>query len=107
MRVLWFSISPSLYKNGSKYNGIGWIASLQKLMMMQPDIDLGIAFVTNDNQRKIVQDNVTYYPIDIYDNKLKKLEHLFFYERCSKNDIRCFLDVIDDFKPDVIHIFGS
>lgn len=29
MRVLWFSVTPSLYSKNPLYNGGGWIASLE------------------------------------------------------------------------------
>ena len=107
MRVLWFSLSHSLYKNNSSYNGVGWVASLQKLVMKSDDIESGVAFIANEKSDKIVQNGVTYYPMNIYNNFFKKLDHFIFFEKYFQKELQYFLKVVEDFKPDVIHVCGS
>lgn len=91
MRVLWFSPTPSLYSSYSNsHNGGGWISSLEQILHSVNDISLGVAFKLNGQMPKNIIDDVTYYCID------------------SKSDgVRKYIDIIDDFKPDIIQIFGS
>ena len=83
MRVLWFSPTPSLYSSYSNsHNGGGWISSLEQILHSVNDISLGVAFKLNGQMPKNIID--------------------------SKSDgVRKYIDIIDDFKPDIIQIFGS
>ena len=48
MKVLWFSVTPSLFSGETnKHNGGGWIASLERIVSSRSDINLGIAFTYN------------------------------------------------------------
>ena len=45
MRILWFSVTPSLFNpKSNSHNGGGWIASLEQIVRKEPAIDLGVAF---------------------------------------------------------------
>ena len=45
MKVLWFSVTPSLFKAYSNsHNGGGWIASLERIVRQVSEIELGIVF---------------------------------------------------------------
>lgn len=64
MRVLWFSINPSLFTpHTDGHNGGGWIASLEQIVRTEQNIQLGIAFEFSDNHFHYDKDGVTYYPI--------------------------------------------
>lgn len=89
MRILWFSVTPSLfnaYSNG--HNGGGWIASLERIVRQVSEIELGIAFNFSDEHFVHEQNGVKYYPI-------------------SHGSLGTYKKIIDDFKPDLIQIFGS
>lgn len=105
MRVLWFSINPSLYVE--KTSG-GWIASLERIIRQYgKNIELGIAFEHSDKCFKVVREGVTYYPMNKIDTRIKKLRLMLNYEN-EWNFLRPLVqNVIDDFKPDIIHCFGS
>lgn len=91
MRVLWFSPTPSLYSSYSNsHNGGGWISSLEQIVRSVNDISLGVAFKLNGQKPKNIIDDVTYYCIDSKSNGVQK-----------------YIEIIDDFKPDIIQIFGS
>lgn len=108
MRVLWFTNTPSLYKKTSSgYNGGGWISSLEAAISCTNDFDLAVSFLHSDNTFKVKQGKTTYYPISIYNTALKKIKHNLLYNRYDNFEVKKYLKVIDDFKPDVIHIFGS
>lgn len=105
MRVLWFSITPSLY---SDQLAGGWVASLEQIIRDNcPEVDLGISFELKDPNFKVVKNGVTYYPIC----RERSLKEKIFWRLDPRNiwDILRpqALKVIDDYKPDVIHCFGS
>lgn len=102
MRVLWFSVTPSMFAPRSNgHNGEGWIASLEKIVRSCNDVELGVAFHYDDNKFKYYNDGVCYYPIS--KSSMSWLKSF----RAKKNVIKQYLDVIEDFKPDLIQIFGS
>lgn len=108
MKVLWFTLTPSLYSSPlSGYGGCGWISSLEEAITSQPDIELGIGFFHSDLDFKVQKGNVCYYPISINIPFWKKPEGLFFPKHKETNELKYFLKIIEDFKPDVIHVFGS
>lgn len=105
MRVLWLSVTPSLYDE--KTYG-GWVASLERIVKQYgKNIDLGIAFEHTDRCFKVERDGVTYYPMNKVDSRLKKLRLMLNYAN-DWNFVRPLVkNVIDDFKPDIIHCFSS
>lgn len=119
MRVLWFTNSPCNYGNGNNYNGGGWMTALQDGITDSnisdgEKIELGISFVMNGQPEKVEQDGVVYYPVPLA-GKTKKDKIL---DAMHPNDVHRdevlwshyishFRRVIDDFRPDVIEIFGS
>ena len=117
MRVLWIGGSglyvPSHASHGG-YNGGGWVASVQKEIMKCADITLGIGFCQDGEPEKVVQDGVTYYPVAHHVKSGKdKIIDLWKIHDVRRDEVlwpyyeERFKKVIDDFKPDVIHIFGS
>ena len=106
MKVLWFSITPALYK-GQKATAGTWIESLLKLIKGNKDIELAISFCTTEKgSEETVVDGVHYYPIyrsAFYTKVIDKMTCK--YE--NKQTLEASLKVIDSFKPDLIHIFGS
>lgn len=113
MRVLWFTNTPSCYEGkGNDYNGGGWISSLeQELRSNYINVKLGICFYC-DAGVKLKLEGVTYYPIK-RNKKLKSLFGQFFYSRekasyiYQEEALLDLIDVVDDFQPDVIHVFGT
>ena len=110
MRILWFTNTPSNYSyGGSSYNGGGWISSLETEVNRLEHIELAISFLM-DNQPSVVEvDNVTYFPISI--KRMNPVKRIFgkFFNQSSIDEygiIQC-LNVIENFKPDLIHVFGS
>lgn len=108
MRVLWFSITPARYGSYAS-NGGGWIESLQRVVAKSNEIELGIAFINPIalEKQKVIQNGVTYYPLYI---KRKWLQR--WYDKYSAKNLNTLIldnskQVIRDFHPDVIHVFGS
>lgn len=105
MKVLWFSITPSLFDpRTNSYNGCGWVASLEQIVRDEDDVELGVAFVYGDAVFKHVEDGVTYYPMPT--PRVGMLKSIFRGDGIDER-LTYWLRVIDDFKPDLIQIFGS
>lgn len=113
IKVLWLSTHSGLYNNntgGNKaYNGGGWITSLQEILCEHDHIELAVAFVTNETLQKEKQGSTIYYPI--YEKKKGKIDKIKSYYTLSViNDpellLPSVLKVIQDYQPDVIHMFG-
>lgn len=105
MRILWFSVTPSLFNPHSNgHNGGGWIASLEQIVRNNKDIELGVAFNFPDNGFKYGNDGVTYYPIK---TEKRSLIGKLLGKSDDRNRTTKYLQIIEDFKPDLIQIFGS
>ncbi len=118
MHILWIAGSSSNYvpigQIGGGYNGGGWVSSLQSELLKLEDITLGIAFCMDGQPEKVVQEGVTYYPIPNHRKAWKdKVVDLVRINDASRDEVvwpqytERLKRVIADFKPDVIHIFGS
>lgn len=108
MRVLWFSITPAKYGTFAT-NGGGWIESLQRIVAKTDGVELGIAFMvsTKPKEKKVSQDGVSYYPMFIYRNWWQQWYDKCTYKRIDDLTLAYCKEVIDDFQPDLIQIFGS
>lgn len=106
MKVLWFSVvAPEILPSSSGFNGGGWISSLQKIISKE-DIKLGIAF-ESDHVKQFVDKNTSYFPINAYNTKIKKIKKALNYKYEQEYLLPECLNIIDEYEPDLIHIFGS
>lgn len=108
MKVLWFEIStPSRYKDDGRVV-CGWQDALEFIVKDSSEIELYIAFETEEPDAKVkVIDRVTYIPM---------VTHYSFTERKLSNwtwrvnedkVIPLGRKVIEEYKPDIIHVFGN
>ena len=112
LRVLWLSSTSGLFDataNVSGYYGGGWISSLQKAVQEIPSISLALAFPQQEKRTKIVKDATTYYCL--HKKSLHGVAKLLYYYRGYRcEDTSALLSeilwAIDDFRPDVIQLFG-
>lgn len=108
MKVLWFTNTTSLYKKDIKgYNGGGWIESLEKIISKENDIELAVSFFDSDDCFKVKKKGTTYYPIPLYKSIFKKIKYYIFPKKLDNSELNSYLKIIEDFKPDVIHVFGT
>lgn len=87
----------------------GWIQSLSELLGQDSDLNIGLVYLIDGPFEKRVQDNYTLYLVNleraknplcrVYRNVVGKKDH----PKWSDN----FLQVIEDFNPDIVHIFGT
>lgn len=99
----------NINKPNSNYNGGGWISSLQKLIEINNENVLALAFITHIPLKKDIQNKTVYYPI--YEKSCTKMQKLIKYyggyKNISKNKyLKNINAIIEDFKPDIIHLFG-
>lgn len=105
MRVLWFSVTPSLFNPFSNsHNGGGWIASLEQIVRKSDVIDLGIAFYFGNDYNVYHNDGVKYYTLP---NDHRSLIQRLVASDDTNARVDRYLKIVDDFKPDIIHVFGS
>lgn len=119
MRVLWFSSSSNYVPANSLpcrrgYNGGGWMPSLLNEIKKREGMEMGVCFTMDGQPFKVGQEGVTYYPIPNHKKRWKnKVLDIIYYKHPERDRIlwnqyeERFKQVIDDFKPDVIEIFGS
>lgn len=118
MRLLWIA-SPScnyvpVGHGGEGYNGGGWISAMQNRLALRKDIKLGIAFCMENQPQKVEQDGVSYYLIPNHQKKVKDKLLDFVHINDERRDEVVWpyyeeklKEIIADFKPDLIHVFGS
>lgn len=118
MRILWFTNTASCYKSSftttHAYNGGGWISSLQRELEKR-GIELGVCFFVHnqDSVTKSLQNGTVYYPIKRPRKSVGYLIKQLFNTRQKASELHeriiipTLLNVIQDFKPDVIHVFGT
>lgn len=105
LRVLWFSNTPAAGDDFSADNCTGgWLKSLDKAI--QDKIDLHVAFYDRKYPEHFQVRRTNYYSLASKDKlKLIRRRILLFW---GKNpDISVYLKLIDEVKPDVIHIHGT
>lgn len=117
MRLLIFSTTPANYQASGAtqgYNGGGWMNALTAELVKRDDIELGVCFVAEGQPRKSVQDGVAYYPVPAARKGWKdKLLDALHPHDVHRDEVlwphykEHFRWAIEDFKPDVIQIFGS
>lgn len=107
IKVLWFTNTSSNYNtSGNVYNGGGWISSLEKELKTKPNIKLGVSFFGQGDFNSEIN-GVSYYPMSVDRRFKSKLKRFCNIKEQEKSQITEMLKVVNDFKPDLIHIFGS
>jgi glycosyltransferase involved in cell wall biosynthesis len=110
MRVLWFTNTPSLA--AAHFNlpsiGGGWIESLEEKIKAVQNIELGIAFSHGKaNLEKFSKDKTTYYAIPDKRSKVKKFTYRHLNLISNEELLEYCVEIINDFKPDIINVFGT
>lgn len=122
MKLLWLTNSPANYClkfSSDGYNGVGWVSSAENYISNIQDIDLAIGFVMSEQSFKVKQNNTTYYPIPnpVHKTSIERFQKLMRFAlnygiKTYENKIEqyykdYFRIIINDFKPDIIHVWGS
>jgi len=101
MRVLWFPGNEVIYRNENNYHGGGWTKTLAaELLSCHPDIELGMVIPWSKVMYK-KKGNVHFYGLPQIRYSIWRYTH-----RLSKR-LSLMKNIVEDFKPDIIHVFGS
>lgn len=99
MKILWLIGNTSLYAEANNQHG-GWIGALQRQMMQVADVRLAIAFPWDTEMRE-EKDNVLYYGV-------RNISHpIFRFQSKQRAQLKRIELIIEDFQPDIIHVFGT
>lgn len=117
MRVLWIASCSNyipIEQTVDGYNGGGWVSSLQNELLKREGITLGVAFCMDGQPAKVEQQGIIYYPIPNHRKAWKdKAVDLLRINDESRDRVvwpqytERMEAIIADFRPDIIHIFGS
>lgn len=107
MKVLWFEVSmPANFKESGNVV-LGWQDSLEHIVRKCSDIELYIAFECAENCTVKCVDGVTYIPMHTSYSFLEKKKTSITWNVKSKKVIEKGIEVINEYKPDIIHVFGN
>lgn len=106
MRVIWFEVTePSAYSSGGSPI-CGWQDSLERIVRTIPNIELVIAFVSENHSEVKVIDGVTYVPIFVqwsfWERSFRR-----YWDTYVEKMLPAALRIIAKYKPDLIHVFGT
>lgn len=111
MKILWFTNTPSFYDQGKHhYHGGGWIESLEALIKEQKTIELAVSFFHKTDNERLIKNGTTYYPIlrkSAKKTPIKTIVGNWSGKLKDKHLDAKFLKIINDFKPDIIQVFGT
>lgn len=106
MRILWFSITSSLYDGNSTMGS--WVESLERIVRKHTDCQLAIAWQTDRPLPRKTDGNVTYFPMHMPRNRF---QHRYIDDYTYKYTDKFLVEegkrLIEEFKPDIIHVFGT
>lgn len=107
MKVLWFNIStPSGYNDIGRVT-TGWQDSLEEILKKVDGIELMIAFETDVDSAPVTKNGVTYIPMFVKYSRYEKYMGYFTWSINENKLIPKCIDVIETYKPDIIHVFGN
>ena len=109
MKILWF-ITNLNYRQNDPYFGCGWISSLLDKIILQDNVEVALAFFSDNVKTLIVhkERRYTQYVIPEYLNKLDKIKrNLTFTDYLFEERETILLSILDQYNPDIIHVFGT
>lgn len=112
MKVLWFTNTVSLASEvlNEKGTGGGWIASLEKQIGKVSEIELGVAFHYGfEGEKRFEIGTTKYFSFPYYrrKGKLGRLWNRWMHHVEPDTIINYYLNIVEEFKPDIVHIFGT
>ncbi len=110
MKILWFTNTPCSLSR--KYNpnivSGGWMEALENKLNISKDIELFIAFYDNKSSNHVKFGNTEYYPVLRERHYLREIiKRIFAYSNDDNVELPRLLKVVEEVKPDLIHIHGT
>lgn len=107
MRILWFTNTPGLI-SGKKDSSGGWISSLQENLEKKGGHELGLVFYSDSQSNPTRQGATHYFPIKRKGNtRLKRKWMQILGTTEMDENVEKFVAVVNQFKPDIIHVHGT
>lgn len=112
MKILWFANSPcgSIRKHKGQALSGGWLISLEDEVKKHHEINLHVAYFSETENESFEFEGVMYHPLYCPKSKNPLIRILDRSKSISKNDDKWLpkmLKVVEDVKPDLIHIHGT
>ncbi len=111
MKVLIFTNSAAKYDHSvNSYHGAGWVEAFINLLEDQKEIELAVSFFHPKDHKKLKRNGLTFYPIyqpSRRSNPIKTIIGDWKGRIESETICKNLLTVVEDFKPDIIQVFGS
>jgi len=108
LRILWFTGMPVGYtKPGEKLTHGGWMSELLRQMEKSSTVEIGIAFQHTDSLFRRKNGETIYYSLTKKTGALASLKRVLFFRGQENEELQKMLKVVDDFQPDIIHVFGT
>jgi glycosyltransferase involved in cell wall biosynthesis len=107
MKVLWFSNTPASGAEYLKCKGVrgGWLSSLD--VALSRHVELHVAFEYPKFSEEFVYKWITYHPVCHRHYKLRFIKNILLGGFTDKEDLPKYLSLIEQIKPDLIHIHGT
>ena len=106
MKVLWFEVTkPAGYSESNQVIG-GWQDSLESIVKASKDIELNVAFASDQELPTKNEAGVTYIPICAKQNFIQRLRSIASWGATAEVLVHGALKTVEDVKPDIIHVFG-
>lgn len=107
MKVLWFEVTtPKRYLGGSGVLA-GWQDSLEAVVRGMRNVELFVAFeAESESDASKIDDGVTYMPMHISYSLRDKVIGRFSWSSKERKVVAASMEVVNEVKPDIIHIFG-
>lgn len=107
MRVLWFEVSiPARYLN-TRTVIAGWQDALEDAVKQYAEVELYIAFESAMECITKKIEGVTYIPIHTEYSFTEKIKRNFSWFTYAEKLIKVCISIVEEVKPDVIHVFGN
>jgi glycosyltransferase involved in cell wall biosynthesis len=110
MKVLWLTNTPVGASDilDTKGHAGGWMSSLETHIKKTKGIELAVCFFYNRlNRFKFFHNSVTYYPVKGKNSSLVGKFRTRFFNELNDSNVEAVRKAVDDFKPDVIQLFGT
>lgn len=109
MKILWF-ITNFNYKEEDPYVGCGWISSLLNNIILHDNVEIAVAFFSDKVKTFTIHEggNYTQFVIPSFVSRKDKIfRNLTFQDYLFEERESSIMSVIDQYKPEIIHVFGT
>ncbi len=112
MKVLWFTGVQLPAVSGQNLTRANWQEELRKaLEIYHPEIELGIASVSPTSFAPFREGNAYYYsihrPVSQPRSRFQRVFDQWRHDLYAFSEVEQYLKLVQDFRPDVIMVFGS